>query len=127
MRDLVAHHRGKLVVARLQALEQARVHRHLPARHAPGVHVAARKHVGLPFPAGRVGAKGSRLRDETLRDTPHPTHFSLDDALDWIDRLKPRRAVLTNLHTDMDYATLKARLPPGIDVAYDGMEIETAP
>ena len=64
---------------------------------------------------------------DALRDTPHPTHFSLDDALGWIGRLKPRRAVLTNLHTDMDYATLKARLPPEIDVAYDGMVIETAP
>ncbi|MDR4306960.1 MBL fold metallo-hydrolase [Chelatococcus sambhunathii] len=63
---------------------------------------------------------------DALRDTPHPTHFSLDDALDWIERLKPRRAVLTNLHTDMDYATLKSRLPPEIDVAYDGMVIETA-
>ena len=63
---------------------------------------------------------------DALRDTPHPTHFSLDDALAWIGRLKPRRAILTNLHTDLDYATLKAQLPDGIDVAYDGMIIETA-
>lgn len=63
---------------------------------------------------------------DALRDTPHPTHFSLDDALRWIDRIKPRRAILTNLHTDLDYATLKARLPEEIDVAYDGMVVETA-
>ena len=63
---------------------------------------------------------------DALRDTPHPTHFSLDDALRWIERMKPKRAVLTNLHTDMDYATLKARLPSEIDVAYDGLVIETA-
>ncbi|MFD1701730.1 MBL fold metallo-hydrolase [Methylopila henanensis] len=60
---------------------------------------------------------------DALRDTPHPSHFSLDDALGWVERLKPRRAVLTNLHTDLDYATLKARLPEHIDVAYDGMRI----
>jgi phosphoribosyl 1,2-cyclic phosphate phosphodiesterase len=60
---------------------------------------------------------------DALRDTPHPTHFSLDDALGWIRRLKPRRAVLTNLHTDLDYATLKARLPESVDVAFDGMVI----
>ncbi|PZQ14889.1 MAG: phosphoribosyl 1,2-cyclic phosphodiesterase [Ancylobacter novellus] len=61
---------------------------------------------------------------DALRDTPHPTHFSLEDALGWIDRLKPRRAILTNLHTDLDYATLKRRLPPEIDVAFDGMVVE---
>ncbi|WP_020178543.1 MBL fold metallo-hydrolase [Methylopila sp. M107] len=63
---------------------------------------------------------------DALRDTPHPSHFSLDEALGWIDRIKPRRAILTNLHTDLDYRTLKARLPDNIDVAFDGMVIETA-
>ncbi|MGA0531370.1 MBL fold metallo-hydrolase [Hansschlegelia sp. KR7-227] len=63
---------------------------------------------------------------DALRDTPHPTHFSLDEALEWIERLKPKRAVLTNLHTDLDYATLKRRLPAKVDVAYDGMRIEAA-
>ena len=62
---------------------------------------------------------------DALRDTPHPSHFSVSDALGWIERLKPRRAILTNLHTDLDYATLKARLPEGVDVAYDGMVVET--
>ncbi|MFC7052950.1 MBL fold metallo-hydrolase [Hansschlegelia quercus] len=60
---------------------------------------------------------------DALRDTPHPSHFSLSDALGWIERLKPRRAVLTNLHTDLDYATLKARLPAGIEPAYDGLRL----
>lgn len=62
---------------------------------------------------------------DALRDTPHPSHFSLDDALAWIERLKPKRAVLTNLHTDLDYATLKRRVPAHVDVAFDGMRIET--
>lgn len=60
---------------------------------------------------------------DALRPTPHPTHFSLPEALDWIARMKPRRAVLTNLHTDLDYASLKAQLPDHIDVAYDGLRL----
>ena len=62
---------------------------------------------------------------DALRPTPHPTHFSLPEALDWIARMKPRRAVLTNLHTDLDYRALAARLPEGIVPAYDGLVLET--
>jgi phosphoribosyl 1,2-cyclic phosphate phosphodiesterase len=60
---------------------------------------------------------------DALRPTPHPSHFSLSDALGWIDRMKPRRAVLTNLHTDLDYGALCASLPDGVEPAYDGMVI----
>ena len=60
---------------------------------------------------------------DALRYTAHPSHFSLAEALDWIKRMKPRRAILTNLHTDMDYARLTAELPDGIEVAFDGMVI----
>lgn len=60
---------------------------------------------------------------DALRDTPHPTHFSVAEALALIGRVRPRRAVLTNLHTDLDYAELARRLPPGVDVAFDGMRI----
>jgi phosphoribosyl 1,2-cyclic phosphate phosphodiesterase len=60
---------------------------------------------------------------DALRDTPHPTHFSLREALGWIDRMKPRRAVLTNLHTDLDYGRLMSELPAHIRPAYDGMQI----
>ena len=48
---------------------------------------------------------------DALRDRPHPSHFSLDDALQWIAKMRPRRAILTNLHTDLDYETLRASLP----------------
>ena len=41
-----------------------------------------------------------------LRYAPHPTHFSVDDALSWIERFKPKRAVLTNMHSDLDYEVL---------------------
>lgn len=60
---------------------------------------------------------------DALRYTPHPTHFNLADALELIERVSPRRAVLTNLHTDFDYATLARELPDGIEPAYDGMRI----
>ncbi|PZQ83690.1 MAG: phosphoribosyl 1,2-cyclic phosphodiesterase [Ancylobacter novellus] len=60
---------------------------------------------------------------DALRRTPHPTHFSLGEALDWIARLKPRRAVLTNMHTDLDYATLMRELPENVIPAYDGLKI----
>jgi phosphoribosyl 1,2-cyclic phosphate phosphodiesterase len=59
-----------------------------------------------------------------LRYKPHPTHLSVDEALAWIERMRPRRAVITNLHTDLDYETLKARLPSHVAPAYDGMRIE---
>lgn len=61
---------------------------------------------------------------DALRYRPHPSHFSLDETLAWIARLKPRRAVLTNLHTDMDFEALKAKLPSGVEPAYDGMVID---
>jgi phosphoribosyl 1,2-cyclic phosphate phosphodiesterase len=59
-----------------------------------------------------------------LRYTPHPSHFSVDDALSWIDRFKPRRAVITNMHSDVDYDVLRHKLPENVVPAYDGMRIE---
>ncbi len=58
---------------------------------------------------------------DALRRHPHPSHFNLHEALDWIGRIKPKRAILTNLHTDMDYATLVAELPPHVEPGFDGM------
>jgi phosphoribosyl 1,2-cyclic phosphate phosphodiesterase len=60
---------------------------------------------------------------DALRYAAHPTHANVDQALAWIARLKPRRAILTNLHVDLDYQTLKAELPAGVEPAWDGMEI----
>ena len=60
---------------------------------------------------------------DALRRTPHPTHLSLDQALAWIERVKPKRAVVTNMHINLDYDTLCAELPPNVEPAYDGMEI----
>jgi phosphoribosyl 1,2-cyclic phosphate phosphodiesterase len=64
---------------------------------------------------------------DALRYAPHPSHFSLADALAWIERLKPRRAILTNLHSDFDYEMLRKELPPHIEPAYDGITVAFSP
>ena len=60
---------------------------------------------------------------DALRREPHPSHPTLDQALAWIDELKPGRAALTHLDQSMDYATLVAGLPPGVEPGYDGLEM----
>ncbi|GAA0622747.1 MBL fold metallo-hydrolase [Brevundimonas kwangchunensis] len=57
---------------------------------------------------------------DALRYTPHPTHAHLERTLDWIARSGVRKAVLTNLHIDMDYKTLSAIVPPNVEVGFDG-------
>lgn len=61
---------------------------------------------------------------DALRYTRHPTHICVDEALAYIAAFRPRRAILTNLHTDLDYARLKAELPAHVTPAYDGMRID---
>jgi phosphoribosyl 1,2-cyclic phosphate phosphodiesterase len=61
---------------------------------------------------------------DALRYTPHDSHFSLKQALAHIARLKPKRAILTHMTADLDYATLKRELPAGVEPAFDGMVIE---
>ncbi len=57
---------------------------------------------------------------DALRRKPHPTHAHLDLTLEWIARVKPSHAVITNMHLDLDYDTLLAELPPNVSPAYDG-------
>jgi phosphoribosyl 1,2-cyclic phosphate phosphodiesterase len=64
---------------------------------------------------------------DALRYTPHPTHSHVERSLDWIARLKPERAILTNMHVDLDYEKLKAELPPNVEPAYDGMTVTLPP
>jgi phosphoribosyl 1,2-cyclic phosphate phosphodiesterase len=61
---------------------------------------------------------------DCLRYRQHPSHFSLTDALSWIERLRPGRAVLTNLHADLDYDELRAKLPANVEPAFDGIALE---
>ena len=103
----------------------------------------AQDHGGIPSLGFRIGTFAYcndvvRLPEETLerlgrldtfvvdalRYTDHPTHASVSQALAWIERLKPRRSVLTNLHVDLDYQKLRAELPAGVEPAFDGLELE---
>jgi len=60
---------------------------------------------------------------DALRRTPHPTHAHLDLSLEWIARAAPRRAVLTDMHIDMDYRTVAEETPDHITPAHDGMTL----
>lgn len=61
---------------------------------------------------------------DALQMTAHGTHAHLERTLQWITRVRPERAILTNLHNTMDYRTLRSILPPGVEPAYDGLTVE---
>ena len=61
---------------------------------------------------------------DALRRSRHPSHFSLDEALDWIGRIAPKRAILTHMHLELDYETTRRETPEHIVPAYDGMRVE---
>ena len=58
---------------------------------------------------------------DALRRAPHPSHAHLARTLAWIDRARPARAILTNMHVDLDHATVDAETPPHVTPAHDGM------
>jgi phosphoribosyl 1,2-cyclic phosphate phosphodiesterase len=60
---------------------------------------------------------------DALRRRPHPTHPHLQQAIGWIDRVRPRRAILTHMDNSMDYHTLRSELPAGVEPGYDGLEV----
>ncbi|MCU0504640.1 MAG: MBL fold metallo-hydrolase [Chloroflexi bacterium] len=75
-------------------------------------------------PDGRVLLRGlDTLVVSALRDIPHPTHQTVEEALALIADLRPRRAVLTHLDHDLTHAGLERRLPPGVEVAWDGLRL----
>ncbi len=84
----------------------------------------------LPDVADIYAEAWKSLRDldvwilDALRRTPHPTHAHLEQSLEWIEMAKPKRAVLTNMHIDLDYATVDAETPAHVTPAYDGMVLE---
>lgn len=61
---------------------------------------------------------------DALRREPHPTHTHLAKALEWIEKVAPERAVLTNMHIDLDYEAVDKETPAHITPAYDGMVLE---
>lgn len=60
---------------------------------------------------------------DALRHKPHSTHYNIDDAVEVVRRLKPKRAIFTHLSHHLDYEETNKNFPPGIELAYDGMEI----
>jgi phosphoribosyl 1,2-cyclic phosphate phosphodiesterase len=80
----------------------------------------------IDIPETSVGAlRGVELWIvDALRYRPLPSHFHLDLTLQWIERIKPKRAILTNMHSDLDYEKLRAKLPPNVVPAYDGLKVE---
>lgn len=101
-------------------------------------------HGQLPVTAFRIGAfayvtdchlipdetcEGLRGLDllviDALRFKPHPTHMTVDQALGYIERLRPRRALLTHISHDIGHAATSDQLPAGVEIAYDGLSVET--
>lgn len=101
----------------------------IPLRHGPKCEV-------LGFRCGRIAycTDTNGIPDESwplledldvlildaLRQTPHVTHFGLDQAVAVAERLRPRRTVFTHVSHDLDYEATNSRLPPGMELSYDG-------
>jgi phosphoribosyl 1,2-cyclic phosphate phosphodiesterase len=78
---------------------------------------------GIPAESEALFEGLDLLLIDALRIRPHPSHFSLEETLAAIARFKPKRAVLTNMHTDLEYATLLDTLPDTVTPAFDGMQL----
>jgi phosphoribosyl 1,2-cyclic phosphate phosphodiesterase len=61
---------------------------------------------------------------DALRDRPHSTHFSVEEALEAIARIRPRQAYLTHICHELPHAETNARLPTGVELAYDGLVLD---
>ena len=60
---------------------------------------------------------------DALRRNPHPAHAHLEKTLNWIEKLKPKKAILTNMHNDLDYEAIKQETPENVEPAHDGLII----
>ncbi len=60
---------------------------------------------------------------DALREKPHPTHAHVDLSLSWLERINPQLGILTNLHIDLDYQSLRNRIPEGVRPAFDGLSV----
>jgi phosphoribosyl 1,2-cyclic phosphate phosphodiesterase len=78
------------------------------------------------FPDATVAKLGGLdlLYIDALQYRPHPSHLSLDQALDWVARFSPGHSVLTHMHTPLDYETVMGETPPGVEPGYDGHAVE---
>lgn len=64
---------------------------------------------------------------DALRHRPHPTHSTVEQALRWVEKFKPRRAFFTHMCHDLSHEKTEAALPENVHLAYDGLEIEVEP
>jgi phosphoribosyl 1,2-cyclic phosphate phosphodiesterase len=80
---------------------------------------------GLPDEAWALVDGVDTLVIDALRERPHSTHFSVGQAIEVIARIAPRRAYLTHICHDLSHAETSARLPEGIELAYDGLVLDT--
>ena len=103
------------------------VHGRRPAHGWRSGGVAYLTDVSSVAPSSRERLKGlDTLIISALRDLPHPTHQTVEEALAVIAALEPRRAILTHLDHDLDYQELAARLPDGVLAGFDGLVVEVA-
>jgi len=78
---------------------------------------------GIPETSLRMLGNLKVLVIDAVRFRPHPTHFSVDEALEVIGILKPERAYLTHLSHDLDHETVSAMLGEGVELAWDGLRV----
>jgi phosphoribosyl 1,2-cyclic phosphate phosphodiesterase len=64
---------------------------------------------------------------DALRERPHPTHFTIDEAVEAGRRIGASRTYFTHMCHDLGHAATNARLPPGMELAYDGLVVEIPP
>lgn len=60
---------------------------------------------------------------DALREKPHPTHFGIGQALEVVERVRPRRTYFTHVSHQLDYTETNARLPEGVELSYDGLRV----
>lgn len=60
---------------------------------------------------------------DALREKPHPTHFNIEQALEVVERVRPKQAFLTHIAHSIEHEATNARLPAGVELAYDGLRV----
>jgi phosphoribosyl 1,2-cyclic phosphate phosphodiesterase len=79
---------------------------------------------GLPDESWRLVDGVDTLVIDALREKKHPTHFNVEEAVAAVKRIAPRRAYFTHMAHDLGYAETNARLPAGMELAYDGLVLD---
>ncbi len=104
----------------------------VPVMHGPKMIVGYRfgqaayltDHSDIPPSSQKLLSDLDVLFLDALRREPHPMHTSVDQALRWVEQLKPKRAYFTHICHDLPHAETCASLPPNVELAYDGLRID---